>query len=382
MIIIKKLRVNVLKNAILINDLRNGGAEKVVSKIVNNSPNILLLIQIWPEQFNKVSCGKTYFLLQKKGFILFDLLKAAFALHTLIKQENITSINSHLFWANYLNIVVSLLTKHRTISTHCVSFVSKFRNQKIVGFLHRTISTALFKKCAMHIYKSYDMKKEYEELFNLKNGKVIYNPIHIGDVIELAEQNVDFKFNAEKKYLLCVGRFHPTKKQSNIIKSLCDLPVEYEVIFLGDGQKRAECELLALDLNLVNRVHFLGQCSNPYPFYKHANIYVSASESEGFPNALVEAIVLKCYPIHFDCPTGPREILSLSYSSPPIETYEDFELYGLGVLLKGNKAINIANAIRYHSLTDVFISTVERDKFIELVKSERIFNLYESNFKN
>ena len=64
MIIIKKLRVNDLMNAILINDLRNGGAEKVVSKIVNNNPNVLLLIQIWPEQFNKVSCGKTFFLLQ------------------------------------------------------------------------------------------------------------------------------------------------------------------------------------------------------------------------------------------------------------------------------------------------------------------------------
>jgi N-acetylgalactosamine-N,N'-diacetylbacillosaminyl-diphospho-undecaprenol 4-alpha-N-acetylgalactosaminyltransferase len=84
MIIIKKLRVNVLKNAILINDLRNGGAEKVVSKIVNNNPNILLLIQIWPEQFHEVSSEKTFFLLKRKGFIFFDLLKACFALNKLL----------------------------------------------------------------------------------------------------------------------------------------------------------------------------------------------------------------------------------------------------------------------------------------------------------
>ena len=364
----------------MINDLGNGGAERVVSKIINRTANKSLLIQIWPEQFNKVICEQTFFLLEKKGFIFFDLLKASLALYKLIKQENITTINSHLFWANYLNVFVSLFTKHITISTHCVSFVSKFQNQKIVGFFHRCISTFLFKKSDTHIYKSYDMMKEYESLFKLKGGNVIYNPMNIRDVIELSKESVDFNFDSEKKYLLCVGRFHPTKNQSSLIKALSDLPTEYEVIFLGGGDTMAKCESLAVDLNIRNRTHFLGQCSNPYPFYRNADVYVSASKSEGFPNALVEAIVLKCYPIHFDCSNGPREILSSSYKNQPMDTHPHFDIYGLGILLKNDETADITNAIQYKFSSSAVLSDIQRIEFLSLVESKYIFSLYELVF--
>lgn len=369
-----------MKNAIFINDLRNGGAERVVSKIINRKDNESLLIQIWPEQFNKVICEQSFVLLKKKGFIVFDLLKASLALYKLIKHENIKTINSHLFWANYLNIFVSLFTKHITIPTHCVSFVSKFQSQKTVGFFHRCISSFLFKKSDNHIYKSYDMKKEYETLFKLKRGNVIYNPMNTQNVIELSKESVDFDFDPGKKYLLCVGRFHPTKKQSRLIKALAHLPVEYEIIFLGSGSAMAECECLALDLNVRDRSHFLGQRSNPYPFYSNSDLYLSASQSEGFPNALVEAIALECYPIHSDCPTGPKEILSLSYTNKPIKEHTDFSVFGLGTLLKSCEPKNIADAIQYKFLSDSVISNEQRSEFLSLVESEYIFNLYKSVF--
>lgn len=360
----------------LINDLGNGGAEKVVSKIVNRKTNQLILIQIWPKQFNEITCDKTFFLLEKKGFILLDLLKASLTLFNLVKQEKITTINSHLFWANYLNIVVSIFTKHTSVSTHCVSFISKFKNKNIVGFFHRSICRLLLHRSDRHIYKSYDMKKEYESLFNLNNGCVIYNPMDIENTIELSSECVDFNFKPEKKYLLCVGRFHPTKRQCNLIKVLTYLPDEYEIIFLGVGETMAKCKSLSAELNLSSRTHFLGQCSNPYPFYNNADVYISASDSEGFPNALVEAIVLKCYPIHFDCPTGPKEILSLSYKYQPIQEFSHFNLYGLGVLLKNKSPQNIASSIQYKFSSEAKISESQRTEFLSLVDSEHIFDIY------
>ena len=50
-------------------------------------------------------------------------------------------------------------------------------------------------------------------------------------------------------------------------------------------------------------------CENPFPVVAGAQAYVSASLNEGFPNAMVEAMVLGRPVLASDCPSGPAEIL-------------------------------------------------------------------------
>ena len=49
--------------------------------------------------------------------------------------------------------------------------------------------------------------------------------------------------------------------------------------------------------------------TNPYPYFKLADIFVLSSIFEGLPNVLLEAMQLKKYIISSNCPTGPKEIL-------------------------------------------------------------------------
>ena len=81
-------------------------------------------------------------------------------------------------------------------------------------------------------------------------------------------------------------------------------------MILGEGPERAHLEALARELGIEGRVHMPGYVENPHAIVGRATAYVSASRSEGFPNALVEAMALRRAVASTDCPSGPAELLA------------------------------------------------------------------------
>ncbi|TOM75907.1 glycosyltransferase, partial [Vibrio parahaemolyticus] len=65
------------------------------------------------------------------------------------------------------------------------------------------------------------------------------------------------------------------------------------------------------ELDLENRVFFLGSISNPHPIIKEAKALVLASESEGFPNCLIESLQHETPVVTTDCISGPSEIVGM-----------------------------------------------------------------------
>ena len=59
---------------------------------------------------------------------------------------------------------------------------------------------------------------------------------------------------------------------------------------LGEGELREELQRTTARLGLIGGVRFLGFQTNPYPYFKHANIFVLPSRYEGFPNVVLEAL--------------------------------------------------------------------------------------------
>lgn len=79
-----------------------------------------------------------------------------------------------------------------------------------------------------------------------------------------------------KKKLLYLGRIVKYKGLDVLIKAMNDINEEYELIVVGDGEFKKECENLVDELKLNDRVHFLGSClSNEAPYYhKNSDIFV------------------------------------------------------------------------------------------------------------
>jgi len=227
-----------------------------------------------------------------------------------IKKNNIKLIQSHIYRANYVNIVAKIFGgKHKT-QLVTAGRISRYKELGVIGKINLFLIKYLYQKADLLVLKSKGMQKDMQNLFEFNvNQIVINNPYHIQFIEEEAKESVNFDFQKNKKYIISVGRLIKLKRNNELIEVFAKLDKNIELIFLGDGEEKENLINLSKKLNLEHRIHFLGQVKNPYKYIAKSDIFVSCSESEGFPNVLVEAMICKTVVISSDCVSGPREIL-------------------------------------------------------------------------
>jgi glycosyltransferase involved in cell wall biosynthesis len=92
----------------------------------------------------------------------------------------------------------------------------------------------------------------------------------------------------ERPLLVCVGRLAPGKGQDLLIRALSD--TAGSLVLVGTGEVRSELESLALRLGIGERVRFLGQRGDVEVVLGASDLFVFASESEGLPLSILEAM--------------------------------------------------------------------------------------------
>jgi len=111
--------------------------------------------------------------------------------------------------------------------------------------------------------------------------------------VHVVPAHVDRSHRVAPVRLLYVGRIVRTKGLRDIIRALGltrDLAVTLDVI--GDGNDRAECEVLAADLDVGSRVTFHGKVPREAVdgFYERADVFVFPSYREPGGNVSLEAM--------------------------------------------------------------------------------------------
>lgn len=136
----------------------------------------------------------------------------------------------------------------------------------------------------------------------------LYNPYNIRLIREKAQS----RKNLPHPCFIAVGRLEAVKGYENLLHAFAlvnkQLP-EAKLLFVGDGSCRGALEELTGNLNLTDSVLFAGMQENPYAWLAGADAFVLSSYSEGFPNAMIEAMACGLPVVSVDCPSGPREIL-------------------------------------------------------------------------
>lgn len=161
--------------------------------------------------------------------------------------------------------------------------------------------------------------KEIEHVVNAKFGfnrtTTLYNLYDVKTIqreAEAGEPQLPWKEGEKKlRYLVSMGRDDDMKGFWHMLKVFAlvhEKVPEARLILMGAGTFEYY-KKLARELGIADAVHFAGMRKDPYRYLKKGEIYLLTSLNEGFPNALVEGMVLGLAPVCTNCMTGPGEIL-------------------------------------------------------------------------
>ena len=139
----------------------------------------------------------------------------------------------------------------------------------------------------------------------------IYNPFAIDEIKSLSEKPLD-EFFLKNDYICYVGRLATEKRLELLINAYALINKEVKLLIIGDGCAEYKDSLLRLinKLGVSNKVFILPFYNNPFAIIKKAKALILTSETEGFGNVLVEALICHTPIVSVDCYSGPAEIMT------------------------------------------------------------------------
>lgn len=110
--------------------------------------------------------------------------------------------------------------------------------------------------------------------------------------------------------IVTVGSMKPQKNYPLLLRAFSKMHrPDARLMFVGTGAGENTLRSMAMEMELDKRVIFAGFRSDPTPFYKTADLFVLSSDHEGLPTVLIEALANGTPVVSTDCPSGPAEIL-------------------------------------------------------------------------
>ena len=91
----------------------------------------------------------------------------------------------------------------------------------------------------------------------------------------------------------CVARLVPVKDHASLVRAFAAIRATYpaaKLLLIGDGPSRSSIEALARAESVADAVVFAGARTDGLNYHQLFDVSVLASQSEGFPNSLVEAM--------------------------------------------------------------------------------------------
>jgi glycosyltransferase involved in cell wall biosynthesis len=181
---------------------------------------------------------------------------------------------------------------------------------------------------------------------------VLFNPV---------TQIIEGRDRQPQHIILNVSRLQPSKGHVDLLEAFAAIRADgWSLVLCGDGPMRPVLEERARALGIAEQTHFLGTVTDLRPHLRSAGIFAFPSYSEGFPNALAEAMLAGIPCVSYDCPTGPSELIEDGVNGVLVPVGDESRLKdALACLVEnpdlaakmGQQAARVADRVEMHSVS-------------------------------
>ncbi len=219
------------------------------------------------------------------------------------------------YWNSFVLLALTGLKYPVYISDRC-------QPGKHLGNLHEFLRKWLYPGAAGIIAQTEAARQIYQKKSLNSNIRVIGNPIRT-----LNHKNGS---PGKENIILMVGRLIESKHHDRLISIFQDIDKSHwKLVIVGgdalkqDGMKRLQA--LVKENGMEDQVIFTGIVADVETYYHKSKIFAFTSSSEGFPNAIGEAMSAGLPIVAYDCMAGPSDLIKDSNNGFLIPLFNDEE---------------------------------------------------------
>ena len=173
------------------------------------------------------------------------------------------------------------------------------------SIINKILMNKFYKKADAFVFQTHEQLEYFNKSIQDK-ATIIYNPIK-DDFLEDSEKT---KYD---KTIIAVGRLVPQKNHKMLITAfskVVEKHSDYTLKIFGKGKLEEELKKHIKNMKLEDKVKLCGISNDIKSELNKSEIFVLASNYEGLPNCLIEAMALGLPVISTDCPCGgPKELI-------------------------------------------------------------------------
>lgn len=342
----------------IITSLESGGAERMLSNIVNNdnSNQHIIITLLKSKRHYELNENVKVISLDLKNNIVTKIITPYF-INKIVKKIKPDILQTWMK-SNLYAPILKYLNKN-------VITLLNFRNgiNKKYNLIERLFLNKFFEHSDGTIFVSESSYNEYRNAGLIFNDSIVIPNGFMMKNYKYKEPNKN-----EKLTFGYVGRYHKIKNQELLIEGFNEFSSNknVELKIAGKGMSFDKFSKY-INRNNKNKFAWYGEMKNPFELYDDINVLILTSKSEGFPNVIGEAMSIGVPVVTTDAGESYKIIGETGYK---IQSNINSLLRTLNYIYAHQNDLNLKSQKAYKRINDNFSMNVIVNKYLEYYKQK------------